>query len=190
MSQKQKVDALLERLKDKNQADYDHSLRVRELVKKILTKYKLKKAEKDPTLDAAVLHDIGKLDISDEILNKKGRLTWEEYKAIQEHVEAGYTTLSDLEGQEEITKLIRHHHESFDGFGYPDGLKGEAIPFGSRVIHIAEAYDSMIGGRSLQPFTKKDALKEMESLSGKLYDPEILKKFKAALTPATKKKKT
>ncbi|NQY74408.1 MAG: HD domain-containing protein [Candidatus Margulisbacteria bacterium] len=189
MSEKEKIKQLLKRLKDKDNALYNHSLRVGGLVEKLLAQYRLPKPEKILIHNAALLHDIGKLDISDQLLTKEGRIDMDEYLEIQSHVEAGYTLLAGLDCFQRILPLIRHHHENVNGHGYPDNLKGDEIPLGSRIIHVVEAYDTMTNGRHTGKLSKKEALSELKVYGGRMYDEEVVKQFISMMTPSKTPKK-
>ena len=128
---------------------------------------------------ASSLHDIGKISIPDAILNKNGKLTKKEYEIIKTHSEEGEKIASKLSLFREGAKLIRHHHERFDGKGYPDGLKGEEIPFGARVICITDSFDTMTTPRNYRPYTKsiQEALEEVERCKGTQFDPQIADAF-------------
>jgi len=128
---------------------------------------------------ASSLHDIGKITVPDAVLNKNGKLTEEEYEIIKKHSEEGAKIASKLSLFREGAKLIRHHHERFDGKGYPDGLKGEEIPFGARVICITDSFDTMITPRNYRPYIKsiQEALEEVERCKGTQFDPQIAEAF-------------
>jgi putative two-component system response regulator len=126
----------------------------------------------------ALLHDIGKIGINDGILQKSGPLTPEEFQLIQEHPLIGVKIVEGVEFFEDMIPMIRHHHERFDGNGYPDGLIGEVIPLGARIIAVSDAFDAMTSlrpHRPLMPF--EDVLAEMERGKGRQFDPKILEVF-------------
>jgi putative nucleotidyltransferase with HDIG domain len=100
---------------------------------------------------AGLLHDVGKLGVDQETLNKEGALTTEEFDEVKLHPVMGSRLLGGLPIFSRVVPAIRHHHERFDGQGYPDGLKGEEIPFGARVIAVVDAYDSMLSDRPYRP---------------------------------------
>src|ERR1700751_3034976 len=100
-------------------------------------------AQKDVEI-AALLHDVGKVGIPDAILNKPAKLTSEEYALMKKHPEYGWAVLRQIPGMEHASLLILHHHESFDGKGYPAGLKGTEIPTGSRIVSVIDAFDAMV----------------------------------------------
>ncbi len=108
---------------------------------------------------AALLHDLGKVGIPDAILNKPGRLTNEEYEIMKRHPEYGWAVLRQIPGMEPASLLILHHHENYDGTGYPGGLKGEEIPIGSRIVSVIDAFDAMVSSR---PYRKGLPFEEAE----------------------------
>ncbi|MCD6390160.1 MAG: HD domain-containing protein, partial [Desulfobulbaceae bacterium] len=128
-----------------------------------------------------VLHDIGKIGIPDKILGKPGRLSAEEYAVIKKHPEQGAKILRPMESDRRIasiSKIIKHHHERYDGNGYPDGLKGKEIPYLSRIIAVADSYDAMTSDR---PYRKGmdivTAKEEIRKNSGSQFDPILAEKF-------------
>ncbi len=123
---------------------------------------------------AGILHDIGKISTPDSILLKPGKLSDIEYKLIQEHVESGYDMLKKIYMYKELAKIIRCHHERYDGTGYPKGLKGDEIPFLSRIMMVADAFDAMTTNRIYKKRKSIDeALKEIKELSKIQFHPEI-----------------
>jgi HD-GYP domain-containing protein (c-di-GMP phosphodiesterase class II) len=123
---------------------------------------------------AGLLHDLGKIAISDRVLQKPGALTPEEIQLVRTHPELGYSLLDGLELQP-VDTWIRHHHEHWDGSGYPDGLAADDIPFGSRVILVADAYDAITSHRCYRgAATPDDALTELRAKAGRQFDPEIV----------------
>ena len=96
---------------------------------------------------AALLHDIGKIGIPDAILHKPAKLTGEEYSLMKKHPEYGWAVMRNVPGMECASLMILHHHESYDGKGYPAGLKGEEIPIGSRIVSVIDAFDAMVSSR-------------------------------------------
>lgn len=127
---------------------------------------------------AALLHDIGKIGIPDSILNKPARLTADEYDLMKKHPEYGWMVLRQIPGFERASLLILHHHESFDGTGYPGGLKAEEIPLGSRVVSVIDAFDAMVSSRPYRqglPF--EEAERRLLEASGSQFDPDVLKCF-------------
>ena len=124
---------------------------------------------------SALLHDIGKIGIPDQIINKPAKLTEEEFNTIKTHPVIGSEILSSVSSMSELTVGARSHHERFDGTGYPDGLKGHDIPRLARIICVADAYDAMTSNRSYRKFLAQDVVrKELEENSGTQFDPEIV----------------
>jgi len=127
---------------------------------------------------SSMVHDIGKIMVPSTILRKAGRYTSSEFEILKKHPEWGAEILSSSQELDEIALFIRHHHERWDGRGYPDGLSGEDIPLISRIIHIADSFDNLTSNRSLRKgLTKIQAIEEMKELSGTLFDPELLDIF-------------
>jgi len=127
---------------------------------------------------AALLHDIGKIGIPDAILNKPSRLTAEEYDLMKKHPEYGWMVLRQMPGFERASLLILHHHESFDGKGYPGGLKDAEIPIGSRIVSVIDAFDAMVSSRPYRqglPF--EEAARRLTEASGTQFDPGVVKCF-------------
>lgn len=121
---------------------------------------------------AANLHDVGKIGIPENILNKPGRLTEAEFLIIQNHPTIGARILENIRNIEDVIAGVRHHHEKMDGTGYPQGLEGEAIPKMSRLIAVADAFDAMTSDRSYrQALTVADAIDRFERASGTQFDP-------------------
>lgn len=126
----------------------------------------------------ALLHDIGKIGIPDEILKKPAKLTDEEYAVMKKHPEYGWAVLRHVPGMERASLMILHHHESFNGTGYPAGLKGDEIPMGSRIVSVIDAFDAMISSR---PYRKGLPLEEAErrllNARGSQFDPDVVDRF-------------
>ena len=125
-----------------------------------------------------LLHDIGKIGVPLDILNKPGKLTDEEWNYIKTHVHKGYQIAKSSKGLNEIADMILHHHERWDGKGYPDGLKGEETPLLSRIISVVDAFDAMVSNRSYRAAKSVDeAIAELERCSGTQFDPTLVKEF-------------
>jgi diguanylate cyclase (GGDEF)-like protein/putative nucleotidyltransferase with HDIG domain len=128
---------------------------------------------------AAMLHDIGKIRVPDNILFKPGPLISEEWVAIREHPKFGVAILKHIKGLSGCLPIIQHHHEHFDGNGYPAGLAGDDIPLDARILAVADAYDAMTSPRPYRPskLNHQDALKELVRCKGTYFDPEVVRVF-------------
>ncbi|HEX2391411.1 MAG TPA: HD domain-containing phosphohydrolase [Solirubrobacterales bacterium] len=120
---------------------------------------------------AGRLHDIGKVAVPDSILRKRTALTEEEWKLIRLHPSIGADVVSHISGLARLVPIIRGHHERYDGSGYPDGLRGEAIPLGARIVAVADAFDAMISDRAYrQPMTVEEARHRLRECAGTQFD--------------------
>ena len=127
---------------------------------------------------ASLLHDVGKIGISEYILGKPGKLTDQELFMIKKHPEIGGHIVEDVEFLKPTVSSILHHHERFDGKGYPDGLSGEDIPLPSRIISVSETYDFLTSDLSYRKaISKEQAFEELKRASGNQLDPEIVSAF-------------
>ena len=123
---------------------------------------------------AALLHDIGKVAIPDHILNKPGKLTEEEWVLMREHPVIGERILRAIPGMADVARIVRHEHESFDGSGYPDGLAGEQIPIGSRIILACDTYHAMTSDRPYRARRSHgEAIAELARCAGRQFDPKV-----------------
>jgi response regulator RpfG family c-di-GMP phosphodiesterase len=126
----------------------------------------------------AVLHDIGKLVVYERVLNKPGRLSEDEWASLKEHPSIGASIIENMDFLMGTVDLVRHHHEAYDGTGYPDGLAGEQIPLGARIISVADSYDAMTTDRSYRKaLSSTVALDSLKAKAGSQYDSEVVKYF-------------
>ncbi|WP_273702669.1 HD-GYP domain-containing protein [Thermoanaerobacter sp. A7A] len=170
--------ALISALEAKDVYTQGHSQRVCKLVTQIVYKMGIEGKKAEDIITAAKLHDIGKIGIRDEVLNKPGKLTDQEFAEIMDHPVMSYEIINKMKVMENIAKIIRHHHEKYDGKGYPDGLKGEKIPLGSRIIAVADAFDAMTSKRPYRDsFTMAQAIEELKKNAGTQFDPKIVDAF-------------
>jgi response regulator RpfG family c-di-GMP phosphodiesterase len=153
-----------------------HARRVADHTRILARMLDLSEAEQQTVLFAALLHDIGKIGLPDDILDKSfGALTQEQRAEMMRHPERGQQALMQIEQLQDAALLIRHHHEHYDGSGYPDHLVGLAIPMGARIISAANEYDGLISGTLVQqPMKPKDALAYLIENRGKRYDPAVI----------------
>jgi putative nucleotidyltransferase with HDIG domain len=155
-----------------------HSSRVAKYAVEIARTMKLTSKEIESLQIAGLLHDIGKIGTYDNILDKPDRLTREEFEMIRKHPAHGESILRPIKQLEHILPLIRHHHERIDGKGYPDGLKGEEIPLGARILHVADSFDSMTADRPYRPAPGIEyAISELEKFSDIQFDAKVAKTF-------------
>ncbi len=157
-----------------------HSNRVIYLATELGRQCSLSKTELNTLRISAAMHDIGKLGVPDSILLKPGRLLPDEWEIMQSHTTLGQQILShiDVEDADRIGLIVRHHHEAFNGSGYPDGLQGEAIPVISRIIALADAYDAMATTRPYRQALGHHRIMEILSdEAGRKCDPYLYTKF-------------
>jgi diguanylate cyclase (GGDEF)-like protein len=155
-----------------------HSERVTELAARVAVRLGLDSEQVELTRLAASLHDLGKLAIPEEILRKAGTLTDSERLVLERHPQIGFRMLDSL-GVDLIAHLVLHHHERWDGTGYPDSLAGEQIPLGSRIIFVTDAYDAMTSDRIYRPRrSSRAALAELDRCAGSQFDPGIVAAFR------------
>jgi putative nucleotidyltransferase with HDIG domain len=172
------VKALVEAIDAKDPYTRGHSNRVRRSSVRVAKKLGLSKQRIENLEFAALLHDIGKIGVKDEVLQKKSPLTEEEFRSIQEHPLIGVKILEEIEILKDIIPVIRHHHERFDGGGYPDGLAGEKIPLEARILTVADSFDAMTSFRPYRPaLSLQKALAELERGQGGQFDPRVLEIF-------------
>jgi ribonuclease P protein subunit RPR2 len=130
----------------------------------------------------ACLHDIGKVAVPEALLRKPEALTPEERAIVQTHPEVGAAILADIDTWEDVRLIVRHHHEHFDGGGYPDGLRGDQIPLGARIVSVVDAFDVMRTGRPYQAARSYDwILEELRRESGSQFDPELVAALMAVM---------
>ncbi|MBM4064209.1 MAG: response regulator [Planctomycetes bacterium] len=162
-------------LEAKDKYTEGHSRRVTEYATYICKKMSLQKEYTENIILGCMLHDIGKIGIKENILDKNGKLTKTEYEHIQTHVLIGERILTPIIKNETVIRIVRHHHERIDGSGYPDGLKGTAIPLEARIVAVADAYDALLSERPYRKATGNvNAIKELRKFSGTQFDPEIV----------------
>ncbi|MBF0498799.1 MAG: GAF domain-containing protein [Candidatus Riflebacteria bacterium] len=157
-----------------------HSRRVTELSVALAQAMGLHREEVDTIRHAALLHDVGKIGISERILLKPGRLTDDEFETIKSHPHIGAGILNSIEFLKNVCSIIEHHHERFDGRGYPSGLKAAEIPLGARIIMVADSFDAITSSRPYRkPLTFAEATEEIRRCGGTQFDPKVVEAFVA-----------
>ncbi|MFQ6001886.1 MAG: HD-GYP domain-containing protein, partial [Anaerolineae bacterium] len=155
-----------------------HSSTVTEIAIKIAQEMGLRNEERDTLRIAAPLHDVGKVGISSAVLNKPARLTQAEWVMIQAHPVASAQMAERVTAFKEAVPIIRHHHERWDGTGYPDGLKGEEIPLLARILAVADGFEAMTSERPYRwARTEEEALAELKKGAGSQWDPKVVEVF-------------
>ncbi len=169
------VSALAVTLGERDRYTGDHSEEVLKLVEQVARELGLDDDEVDRVRAAALLHDIGKVAISDDILNKAGPLDPDEWQVMKDHTIIGERILRAIPGLGSVARIVRHEHERWDGGGYPDGIAGEAIPIGSRIILACDAYHAMTSDRPYRAaLTHAQAIAELSSHAGTQFDPQVV----------------
>ena len=176
------VKALARAIEVKDPYTYGHSERVTDYAMAIARKLELSEWECRNVKYAAALHDIGKIGIARKILNKPGALSEEEFVHVKTHPQLGDSIIEPVTFLQAPREIILHHHERFDGKGYPDGLAGEQIPLGARILAVADSFEAMMSDR---PYRKAlpvaEAVRELELNAGRQFDPVVVKAFMAAV---------
>lgn len=172
----QTAKALVNAIDAKDAYSHGHSMRVAEYSEKIARELGKSAEECEKIYYAGLLHDVGKIGIDDQIINKKGKLTDEEYEAIKQHPVYGNQILLSISEYPYLSIGAHHHHERYDGRGYPDKLKGEDIPEIARIIAVADAYDAMTSTRSYRDAIPQQIVREeIVKNSGTQFDPQVAK---------------
>jgi HD-GYP domain-containing protein (c-di-GMP phosphodiesterase class II) len=172
------VKALMSIVEAKDAYTKGHTDRVADYAVALAKKLELGRTELRDLAFAAVLHDIGKLVVFERVLNKPGALDDEEWEILKSHPEIGASIIENMEFLAGAVPYVRHHHERYDGNGYPDRLKGEEIPFGARIITVADAFDAMTTDRSYRKALSREvALNTMIAKAGSQFDPKAIEAF-------------
>ncbi len=172
------IQAILKTLTDKFKEEKIHSTRVANISMKIGKKLGMLEHDLKALKNAAIFHDIGKISIPDEILRKPGKLTKEEFDVIKNHTEIGYQILRAADEYSDLAIHALHHHERWDGKGYPKKIKGNKIPLMSRIIGLADAYEAMTSKRVYkEEMSEDEAIEEIIRCSGTQFDPTIARIF-------------
>lgn len=162
----------------KDRYTYGHSERVMHYAMQIGKRLALWEWEIQELSVGALLHDIGKIEISREVLNKPGKLTPEEWEAVKQHPVWGADMIRPISSLGGAVDIVLHHHENYDGSGYPNALKGEEIPLGARILRVVDSFDAMTTNRPYKDaLSMKQALEELNKYKGIHYDPEVVEVF-------------
>lgn len=174
--------AIVSSLEEKDSYTHGHSIRVAEYSTLLAQELNLSEVEVREVELSALLHDIGKIGIPDGVLLKPARLTRAEFEIMKSHPVRSARILAKISALQPLIPGIRHHHERFDGLGYPDGLKGDEIPLYARIILIADTYDAMTSTRPYRlALDKEIAFAELDKCSGTQFDPVLVDAFVKAI---------
>ena len=172
------IEGLAMAIEAKDQNTHDHLFRVRNYVQAVGESLGLDKLAMQALQTAAFLHDIGKLAVPEHIINKPGRLTPEEFEKMKIHPSVGADILERVRFPYPVVPIVRSHHEWWNGTGYPDGLKGEAIPIGARVLTVVDCFDALVSDRPYRKgMSDTQALELIRSMAGKQFDPNVVTAF-------------
>ncbi len=172
------IETLIKSIEAKDQYTKGHSERVANYSVAIGRQLTLDGAELEQLNYLALLHDIGKVAVSDSVLNKVDKLTNGEFDLVKQHPQIGADIIKDIKLLTDEKKVVLHHHERFDGCGYPDKLEGEEIPLMARIIAVADCFDAMTSNRAYRDATSYSAaINEILECSGKQFDPKVVKAF-------------
>lgn len=181
------VTALAFAIDAKDHYTQGHSQTVSRLAAQIARHMRLADGDVEEIRLAGILHDIGKIGVPETVLNKPAPLTEEEYEIMKSHAALGWKILEPLKVKaiERIRQMVRHHHEFIDGLGYPDGLRGEQIPIGARILTVADSFDTMVSERAYKKGrTVEEAIDELRRCSGSQFDSALVEAFVKSLSAA------
>lgn len=172
----QTLDLAAQALDARDRYTESHSIRVRDLAGRLGEHLELGDRECEMIRTAGSLHDLGKIGVRDDILNKPGPLTEEEWEIMRRHPDIGAEMIAQHSALTEVAPLVRHHHERWDGSGYPQGLKGDYIPFGARILSVADSFDTITGPRLYRQslMTPIEGVEDISRRAGHWYDPNVV----------------
>ena len=180
------VSTLADAVEAKDPHTHGHCEQVSRYARLIAARVQLTDEERQIICYAALLHDVGKIGVSDGVLHKPGPLLPEERALVRAHVRVGHDLINNVPALAPVAKVVLHHHEWYDGNGYPDNLAGESIPIASRIVAVVDSYCAMITRRSYkEAYTLEHARSELELFSGTQFDPQIVRIFLDVLESGT-----
>jgi putative nucleotidyltransferase with HDIG domain len=178
------IEALVHALEAKDPYTAGHSTRVSRYAAAIAAEVGFPEEQLTDLQTGAVLHDLGKIGVGDGVLLKPGRLSDAEYDEIKDHPRRGARIIDAFNRSTTVLSVVFHHHERYDGRGYPAGLRGEDIPLAARIVNVADAFDAMTTSRPYngEPRTRADGLAELRRGAGTQFDPLIVEALERALS--------
>ena len=172
------IESLAMAIDAKDQMTHGHVRRVQAYAAELAKLFDIHREELQALKAAALLHDIGKLAVPDYILNKPGKLTAGEYQKMKIHPQVGAEILRNVKFPYPVLPIVRHHHERFDGTGYPDGLRGEEIPLGARILAVVDCYEALRANRVYRHrLTRRESVRVIQESAGSHFDPRIVQVF-------------
>lgn len=172
------VNALMLAVEARDKYTEGHSQRVADLVEAIARQLKYSDSKIEHLRMASMLHDVGKIGIDDNILNKPGKLTDEEYNIIKKHPEIGYNILKDIKNLSDVKNIVKHHHERYDGKGYPDGLDKDSISIDVFIVQLADSIDAMATDRPYRKaLSEEKIISELKKYSGTQFHPKVVEAY-------------
>src|SRR5438094_2743258 len=172
----QTLDLAAQALDARDRYTESHSIRVAELAGRLGEQLELGDREVESIRTAGSLHDLGKIGVRDDILNKPGPLSEEEWEMMRSHPGIGADMIAQHSALAEVAPLVRHHHERWDGSGYPAGLRGDVIPFGARILSVADSFDTITGARLYRrsAMTPIEGVEDISRRANQWYDPNVV----------------
>ena len=179
---RQTVEGLTLALEAKDESTHGHSVRVARFARLVAEEKGLSKPQVETIYHGGLLHDIGKIGMNDDILERLGILSRREMDVVKQHPVIGARIAQPLSFLNDVVPIIRHHHERFDGSGYPDGLKGNDIPLGARILTVCDAFETMLAGRrNFEKMSAEDTIVNLQQGAGHQFDPMIVDALFSAL---------
>ena len=176
------IRALASTVDAKDHYTLGHSQKVSEYSVIIAEEMGLSERDTETIKYAALLHDIGKIALPDDIIKKPSRLTEQEFEIVRKHPNIGAKIIKEIEALAPMVPIVLHHHEHYDGKGYPDGMKGDDIPIGARIVHVTDAYDTMVSARAYRDMLPPElAISELRKNAGTQFDPKVVDIFISSL---------